>query len=103
MNKKVIGAVLSATMIMTGGTTVLASGAAEGKTFAIVTKAAGNPYNEKEADGFKEAIEDEGGKIIIKHPETATADAHFRHVLVRQWTLELKCPVWMRKLILQVE
>ena len=28
---------------------------------------------------------------------------HFRHVLVRQWTLELKCPVWMRKLILQVE
>ena len=29
----------------------------------------------KEADGFKEAIEDEGGKVIIKHPETATADA----------------------------
>lgn len=75
MNKKVIGAVLSVTMILAAGTTVFASGAAEGKTFAIVTKAAGNPYNEKEADGFKEAIEDEGGKVIIKHPETATADA----------------------------
>lgn len=75
MNKKVIGAVLSVTMILAAGTTVFASGAAEGKTFAIVTKAAGNPYNEKEADGFKEAIEDEGGKVIIKHPETAPADA----------------------------
>lgn len=75
MNKKVIGAVLSVTMILAAGTTVFASGAAEWKTFAIVTKAAGNPYNEKEADGFKEAIEDEGGKVIIKHPETATADA----------------------------
>ena len=62
-----IGAVLSVTMILAAGTTVFASGAAEGKTFAIVTKAAGNPYNEKEADGFKEAIEDEGGKVIIKH------------------------------------
>ena len=38
MNKKVIGAVLSVTMILAAGTTVFASGAAEGKTFAIVTK-----------------------------------------------------------------
>ena len=48
---------------------------AKGKTFAIVTKAAGNPYNEKEADGFKQAIEQEGGTCIVKHPEAATADA----------------------------
>ena len=38
MNKKVIGAVLSVTMILAAGTTVFASGAAEGKTFAIVTR-----------------------------------------------------------------
>ncbi|MBU3840101.1 MAG: rhamnose ABC transporter substrate-binding protein [Candidatus Ruminococcus intestinipullorum] len=45
------------------------------KTYAIVTKSAGNPYNEREADGFKEVIEAAGGECIIKHPEQATADA----------------------------
>ena len=47
----------------------------EGKVFAIVTKAAGNPYNEKEAQGFQEVIEAMGGTCIVKHPEQATADA----------------------------
>lgn len=51
-----------------------ASGAS-GKTYAIVTKAAGNPYNEKEASGFQEVIEAAGGTAIVKHPEAATADA----------------------------
>lgn len=51
------------------------AGSAAGKTIAIVTKAAGNPYNEKEAAGFKEIIEAEGGTCIVKHPEAATADA----------------------------
>lgn len=46
-----------------------------GKTFALVTKAAGNPYNEKIAEGFQEIIESAGGTCIIKHPEQATADA----------------------------
>lgn len=52
-----------------------ATGSAEGKTYALVTKSAGNPYNEKEAEGFKEVIEGMGGECIIKHPEQATADA----------------------------
>jgi rhamnose transport system substrate-binding protein len=51
------------------------TGGAAGKTFAIVTKAAGNPYNEKMAQGFQKVIEAEGGTCIIKHPESATADA----------------------------
>lgn len=46
-----------------------------GKTYALITKAAGNPYNEKLAEGFKEVVEEVGGKAIIQHPETATADA----------------------------
>ncbi len=50
-------------------------GAEGGKTYAIVTKAAGNPFNEKTADGFKEVIEASGGTAIIKHPEAPTADA----------------------------
>ncbi|MDE6202728.1 MAG: rhamnose ABC transporter substrate-binding protein [Lachnospiraceae bacterium] len=49
--------------------------ASGGKTYAMITKAAGNPYNEKEAEGFKEVIEANGGTVIIQHPEAATADA----------------------------
>ena len=75
MNKKVISALLCGAMVLGTVSPVFAAGAAEGKTFAIVTKAAGNPYNEKEAQGFKEVIEAEGGTAIVKHPETATADA----------------------------
>lgn len=52
-----------------------AGGDIAGKTFAIVTKSAGNPYNEKEASGFQEVIESLGGTCIVKHPEQATADA----------------------------
>ncbi|MFV0363559.1 MAG: rhamnose ABC transporter substrate-binding protein [Suipraeoptans sp.] len=43
--------------------------------YAIVTKSAGNPYNEKEAEGFVEVIEAMGAEAIVKHPEAATADA----------------------------
>lgn len=75
MKKKMLGMILCAAMLTSTVTPVWAEGAAEGKTFAVITKAAGNPYNEKEAEGFKEAIEAEGGEVIIKHPETATADA----------------------------
>ncbi|MBO5551291.1 MAG: rhamnose ABC transporter substrate-binding protein [Lachnospiraceae bacterium] len=53
-----------------------ADSAADGtKTFAIVTKSAGNPYNEKEASGFQEAIEGEGYVCVVQHPEAATPDA----------------------------
>ena len=48
-------------------------GSAAGKTFAIVTKAMGNPYNMREAEGFKEVIEAEGGTCIIVQPEHPTA------------------------------
>ena len=50
-------------------------GGSSGKTYAIVTKSAGNPYNEKEAEGFKEVIEANGGTCIVQNPESATADA----------------------------
>lgn len=45
------------------------------KTFAILVKNAGNPYNEKEASGFKKVIEDAGYTCIVKAPESATAEA----------------------------
>lgn len=51
------------------------SDAGGSKTFAIITKSAGNPYNEKEASGFQEAIEGEGYTCVVQHPEAATPDA----------------------------
>ncbi|MDO4285207.1 MAG: rhamnose ABC transporter substrate-binding protein [Eubacteriales bacterium] len=54
---------------------VAASGDATGKTFAIVVKSAGNPYNEKEIEGFQAVIEAAGGTCVVKEPEAATADA----------------------------
>ena len=47
----------------------------DGKVYAFVPKSAGNPYNEKEADGFQEAVESVGGTAVIQYPESATADA----------------------------
>lgn len=44
-------------------------------TYAIIVKSAGNPYNVKEYEGFKEVIEASGGTCIIKEPEAATAEA----------------------------
>ena len=49
--------------------------AVSGGVYAIVTKSAGNPYNEREASGFQEVIEGAGGTAIVQHPESATADA----------------------------
>lgn len=44
-------------------------------TYAIIVKSAGNPYNAKEASGYKEVIEELGGTCIVKEPESATAEA----------------------------
>lgn len=44
--------------------------------YALVTKSAGNAYNEKEAEGFEAAMKAQGiTSYIIKHPEKATVDA----------------------------
>ncbi len=43
--------------------------------YALVPKSAGNPFNEREADGFKKAIEAAGGEAVVNYPEAATADA----------------------------
>lgn len=87
MKKKVLSALLCTAMAASllagcgssegdGGSSDSAKSEDSGKkTYAIVTKSAGNPYNEKEAEGFQEVIEAAGGECIVKHPEQATADA----------------------------
>lgn len=51
-----------------------AQGGVEGKTFALLVKSAGNPYNEKEAEGFTKAAQEFGGEVVIKQPEKASAE-----------------------------
>lgn len=48
---------------------------AEGGTYAFVPKSADNAFNEKEAEGFKKAVEAAGGTAIISYPKEATVDA----------------------------
>ena len=50
------------------------------KKFAIVVKNTGNPYNEKEIEGFKKAIEETGGEVIVKAPDQPTAEAQIQMI-----------------------
>ena len=45
------------------------------KKFAIIVKNTGNPYNEKEMEGFEKAIKEIGGEVILKAPDQPTAEA----------------------------
>ena len=64
--KKLVALILCVMMVL-----ACASALAEDQTYAIITKSAGNPYNEREASGFQEA----GYTAIIKHPAEITAEA----------------------------
>ena len=93
MKKKVLSAILSVAMVAallagcgnasqeaaapaaTEEAPAAEADAAGSGTYALVTKSAGNPFNEKVAEGFQEAVDEIGGTAIIQHPESATADA----------------------------
>ena len=91
MKKRVLGLLLSTAMVaslLTGCGSSAAQTAAStaeeakteeaatsGGTYAIVPKSAGNAFNEKEVEGFKEVIEANGGTCVVNYPEEATADA----------------------------
>ncbi len=76
------------TACSTGGTTSsgAASGAASqaaaggGKKYAIIVKNTGNPYNEKEAQGFQDAVKALGSEAIVKAPDQPTAEAQIAMV-----------------------
>jgi rhamnose transport system substrate-binding protein len=56
-------------------------GAAAGKKkFAIIFKNTGNPYGEKEMEGFKNAIEELGHEAILKAPDQPTAEAQIQMI-----------------------
>lgn len=45
------------------------------KTYCLIVRSAGNPYCQKEADGFKEAIEAQGGTFVLQEPSAADAES----------------------------
>ncbi|ASS65448.1 MULTISPECIES: rhamnose ABC transporter substrate-binding protein [unclassified Paenibacillus] len=53
------------------------SGGAAGdkQKYAIIFKNTGNPYGEKEMEGYKEAIQELGHEVILKAPDQPTAEA----------------------------
>lgn len=70
--KKLVALLLCIAMMLTCA--VIAS-AEEAQTYAIITKSAGNPYNEREASGFQEVVEAAGYTCIVRHPAEITAEA----------------------------
>jgi len=48
--------------------------AAAGMKYAIIVKNTGNPYNDKEAEGFQNACKEIGAECIIKAPANPTAE-----------------------------
>lgn len=48
--------------------------------FAIIAKNTGNPYMEKQSEGFKKAIEELGGEAILKAPDQPTAEAQIQMI-----------------------
>ena len=51
------------------------------KKFVLIVKSTGNPYNEKQSEGFKAAIEEAGaGEVILKAPDQPTAEAQIQMI-----------------------
>jgi rhamnose transport system substrate-binding protein len=50
------------------------------KRYAFIFKNTGNPYGEKEMDGFKTAIQELGGQAILKAPDQPTVEAQIQMV-----------------------
>lgn len=56
------------------------SEAGDKKKFAIIFKNTGNPYGEKQMEGYKNAIEELGYEAILKAPDQPTAEAQIQMI-----------------------
>jgi rhamnose transport system substrate-binding protein len=69
-------------MMLVPLTAVFGSGQAEGEEgverHAFVFKNTGNPYGEKQMDGFREGIEEQGYEAILRAPDQPTAEAQIQ-------------------------
>lgn len=62
------------------GSSAAAQGGASGKKYAIVLRSTGNPYAEKEGEGFKQSVTKIGAEAIVKAPDQPTAEAQISMV-----------------------
>ena len=53
---------------------------ATAKRYAMIFKNTGNPYGEKQMDGFKAAVEECGAQAILKAPDQPTVEAQIQMV-----------------------
>ncbi len=65
------------TVVFAGGQRE-AAGQEEGQRHAFVFKNTGNPYGEKQMDGFREGIEEQGYEAILRAPDQPTAEAQIQ-------------------------
>jgi rhamnose transport system substrate-binding protein len=82
MAKKVLFLSVTMALVFTG---ILFAGGGQsaaggGNTHALVVKSTGNPYNEREAAGFDEAIKEMGYTVIQRAPDLPTAEAQIQMV-----------------------
>ncbi|MDQ0060323.1 rhamnose ABC transporter substrate-binding protein [Paenibacillus harenae] len=84
--KKVLSVIIATVMLMTliaacgsnsGGDSSNGKGEGAGgkQKYAIIFKNTGNPYGEKQMEGYKKAIEELGYEAILKAPDQPTAEA----------------------------
>jgi rhamnose transport system substrate-binding protein len=81
MKKRLICLVLGALMLLSMFAACQPGIDKSQASYALVTKSAGNPYNEKEAEGFEavmKAVGVKAGNYIIRHPEAPTVDAQIK-------------------------
>ncbi|MGI5173320.1 rhamnose ABC transporter substrate-binding protein [Treponema sp. OMZ 840] len=78
--KKIVVSVLCVLMLTVVLSPIFAGGTKEGskEKHAFVFKNTGNPYGEKQMEGFKEIIEEHGFEAILRAPEQPTAEAQIQ-------------------------
>ena len=78
--KKFIFFVLVVATVALPATIVFASGAQEeaGQRHAFIFKNTGNPYGDKQMEGFEIAIEEQGFEAILRAPDQPTAEAQIQ-------------------------
>ena len=63
-----------------GSTSTSSQGGASKPWIALIVKSTGNPFMEKMAEGFKNAVEKVGGEVINKAPDQPTAEAQIQMI-----------------------
>jgi rhamnose transport system substrate-binding protein len=79
--RKVVISLLIVTLAMAPIAMLFASGSAEeagAERHAFIFKNTGNPYGEKQMEGFQNGIEELGGEAILRAPDQPTAEAQIQ-------------------------